>query len=687
LLCQAWQHSPEDDDDHLPAGDKKRNSFFKRCESFRRVGHEEEAQLLAVKAREGKAPSRCVLDPSDRSRLVWDLCGMALIFYDMFAIPFQLAFDPEPSLGLDVMGWIILIFWTADILMSFNTGYFHKGNVVMSRLSIGVRYIRGWLILDLVVVIPDWLGIIAGSSDLQGLALLRMGKLVRVLRILRTMRLLRLAKLKKALEAVQDMVRSDSLMIVGTVIQYILIIILINHIIACAWYTVGSAVVEGQDSWVYQRHFRAGRDTLLYKYATSLHWSLTQFTPASMEVLPENVRERVFSVCVLVFALIVFSSFLSSITSAMTQLRSLHGAADKTMSHLRRFLRHRNIKSELFSRIMRYVEIQMAEHQSTLQEHDVVALKLLSRPLQMELRQATYAPLLKVHPFFRLYELADPEAMRILCINAISLLSLSSGDVVFTEGAKCEEMMFVLKGKLRYFFEPAEDDEDGSGDDEELNRSAERVSQGPPHDEAVPAGLFAAANDLQGVWTNAIEAGQWCCEAALWTDWVHAGTALAVANSEIMLLKAAAFAKVTKEHRRVLNPTWHYGEAFVKELNAYKKNLQRDVPIFNIEVVEERARNAFPPGLDDDQNEGILNQTGITSLNTLQRAAFTMLSSQVASLRLPRLGRSSPAPRSPSRATSSSVSQDAVPEGPDREEPDDDRKREADRPDVAVLRE
>lgn len=75
-------------------------------------------------------------------------------------------------------------------------------------------------------------------------------------------------------------------------------------------------------------------------YVTAVHWSLTQFTPSSMDVAPglsdgdelesevaTNEYERIFSVIVTMAGLIVFSLFLGSINQALAKLRRLsrHG--------------------------------------------------------------------------------------------------------------------------------------------------------------------------------------------------------------------------------------------------------------------------------------------------------------------------------------------------------------------------
>merc|ERR1719476_1336289 len=98
----------------------------------------------------------------------------------------------------------------------------------------------------------------------------------------------------------------------------------LNHVIACVWYLIGRlSMAEGLANWV--EFGKVKGSAISYLYATSLHWSLTQFTPASMDISARNIWERLFSVMVLVFAMLVFSSIVASITSAMMKLRNMQG--------------------------------------------------------------------------------------------------------------------------------------------------------------------------------------------------------------------------------------------------------------------------------------------------------------------------------------------------------------------------
>jgi hypothetical protein len=41
-----------------------------------------------------------------------------------------------------------------DILCTFNTGFLEKGNVITSRIRIGIYYFKNFLLIDLIAIIP-----------------------------------------------------------------------------------------------------------------------------------------------------------------------------------------------------------------------------------------------------------------------------------------------------------------------------------------------------------------------------------------------------------------------------------------------------------------------------------------------------------------------------------------------------
>merc|ERR1712038_1719166 len=105
------------------------------------------------------------------------------------------------------------------------------------------------------------------------------------------------------------------------------------HLIACAWFAIGYVTSRHQESWI--QEYNIFDASVGYQYTSSFHWALTQFTPASIELQPRNYYERCFAILTLLFALIVFSLFISGITGALVDLRSLSSAKSKQLWLLR----------------------------------------------------------------------------------------------------------------------------------------------------------------------------------------------------------------------------------------------------------------------------------------------------------------------------------------------------------------
>jgi len=501
-----------------------------------------------------------LLKPSGFNRLVWDVFSLLFICYDTVSIPFSLAFDPPEEDHTHIISWVVLSFWTLDIIMSFNTGYYRNGEEELRRWPVAINYMKTWFMLDAGIVSIDWVTMIINADREQGVAVARFGKTLRTLRVVRSLRLLRVMKLRRLIEMVQDHIASDLVSIFVTMLKLIMLVLLVNHAVACIWYWLGSGQLS-TTGWALSEEIQS-RD-LSYRYFTSLHWSLCQFTTGSMEINPATELERVFNVITLVFALLIFSSFLSSITAAMTQLRKLANKDDHDLTILRRFLKFRGVKANLSIRIMHYVEHQINARAKEIQERDVNLLKIISKPLEKELKQDLTQPKLASHPFFRLYALADDHAMQQVCYNAVKTLPLSYGDLVFTPRSSDGQMFFVSRGTLTYNSKKRQAGKFTSRPSESYG-SADLVSP-------TPSGATGRYTD--GNVGNAIlEVDDHCCEGAIWTHWVHVGSLRAYENAEVLAVKADDFAVATLSHHQVRANACAYGRFYVLRLNEITMN-------------------------------------------------------------------------------------------------------------------
>jgi hypothetical protein len=166
------------------------------------------------------------------------------IIYQSIIIPFRLCFDKDAEGGHLVFETIIDVCFMMDIIVTFNTGFYKKGYLVMKRKEIIKNYAKTWFLLDLLASFPySWvIDEDAGSSALSKTPQLL--RLLKVVRFLRFLRLLRVLKLKKLLYKFEEIIMSDMLNAVLGFFKVITVILFIAHWIACIFYAIGLSELE-----------------------------------------------------------------------------------------------------------------------------------------------------------------------------------------------------------------------------------------------------------------------------------------------------------------------------------------------------------------------------------------------------------------------------------------------------------
>lgn len=545
--------------------------------------------------------SKChILHPSATICIAWDLFGVALIAYDTVVIPLFLAYPLDHVPFTVAMFWITLLFWTLDIILTFFKGYY-RGNLLEVRPSwIAAHYFKSWLLLDLCIVGVDWLTICLGSDPTSNDAgnsnqmsrLARIGKATRAIRIVRSLRLLRVMKLRQLWNEIQDTINSEYLMIALTVVKLLVMIILIGHIISCAWYALGNT----EDGWVFRHGFAEDVD-IAYSYLTSLHWSLAQFTPAGNELKPYTSEERFFALVVLIAGLVVSALLVSSITAAMSELRRLNSKSSKALTTLRRYLRQRNIPWQLASRIRKYSEFVVSLQGKQIQEKDVELLKYISVPLQKSLALVVHENTLTLHPMFVDYGLKDVAAFQSLCHTATQSVLLAKSDALFTAGQQATQLWFITRGTLLYLHENAllNDKQDV------LSKQWSSISESdapPPKKLSLLRALTAKLHThspkspkspkespkRESELQDRLGPGSWCGEPVLWLDWYHVGTLTARTVCDIVGVSAEKFAEITKKHTDAQLMCVRYAQEYVKRLNGLDATALTDLPSENMRI-------------------------------------------------------------------------------------------------------
>ena len=91
--------------------------------------------------------SQFVIYPGWTSKLVWDLAVMVVVLLDTFVLPFQLSFKRD--VGEDAFDgawfWITTVCFSADILVTFNTGLTHGSGLAEVEWPAALKGARGMI--------------------------------------------------------------------------------------------------------------------------------------------------------------------------------------------------------------------------------------------------------------------------------------------------------------------------------------------------------------------------------------------------------------------------------------------------------------------------------------------------------------------------------------------------------------
>lgn len=463
---------------------------------------------------------RFVFLPGSKLRVSWDVVGVLFVAYDGFMIPFMQAFHKtEISTTLAILMLVSTVFWTFDIPITFLTGYYVDGLIEMRMSRIAKRYVRAWLIPDIFIVVLDWLFIAIGiagqpsASNDNSMGLARIGRTVRVFRMLRIVRLLRLPKLFWKLQEIHARIQSEILRVCFQMWGAMGIMIILTHYVACGWYAVGICMWGDiticadapQKSWTFAFFdVEAGHDTnILYRYATSMQWAAAQIAVGGSDVMATCTRERCFAVLMIWFGLVVFSVFVSCITTNMTQLRQINSQRFKDEEGLKVYLVERKISVELGRCIMEFFASHRKGQRLQENELDFAVLQSMPERLKKQLSIEIFVPTLTGHPFFRFLKEVDPLHLTKICQSAMTELRLTAAQELFNPGDHSSGLFFITKGIMSY-----------------------SISIAKEH----------------------LQEGQWIAEASLWlSNWLHCGRLVAGERApvEVVRLDPDCFRKIT----------------------------------------------------------------------------------------------------------------------------------------------
>jgi len=273
-------------------------------------------------------------------------------------------------------------------------------------------------------------------------------------------------------------------------------------------------------------------------YTAALHWSLTQFSPSTQPIGPQNTGERVFAALVVIFALCALSSLMSSIASYTTEIRQMSAARHSSDMLLRKFFTARQVSNSLSSRIAVFMKNASYKHKRLLHEDDLPSLKLMPESLRIRLHDELYMPVLqKSHLFKRVYD-ADKGVLIRMCHTCFKEASVPPRFDIFIDNTDADRATYTLAGNFVYtqaafnVFEQAH----------ARNKVEEQNGE-------TTGSRKSGKTAIAGAVDESIGPDCWISEMALWSAWRYCGVLVSKTACDMVNLDAEEFIRVCTSHR------------------------------------------------------------------------------------------------------------------------------------------
>jgi hypothetical protein len=253
-----------------------------------------------------------------------------------------------------------------------------------------------------------------------------------------------------------------------------------------------------------------------------------------MSVQPTNSYERVYSVWVVFWALLIFSLFVAKLTGIINQLWEMKAGQTKQIWQLRKHLKHYRISKKLFLRIQNYAEhvLEVRSYASSPTQMPLIAT--LSEAMRADFFQEVFTPPLQTHVLFNAL-VHHSDFVTKLCIQAMGFEEWAAGDTIFARGADAFSTYFLRSGEFVY-------------------RHPKNVG-------------------------DKIPAMTWCGEAVLWTPWKFVGSMEAESVSTTIHIDPTKMCKAVSGSTTCWRRVARYAVVFVFHLNSKSVEELTDLPM------------------------------------------------------------------------------------------------------------
>ncbi|CAD8151888.1 unnamed protein product [Paramecium octaurelia] len=286
-----------------------------------------------------------LLEPDDIIIIVWNIYFLLIVTINVFYVSLRLSFTEIVEMNWDLKDFIFeqlpSYSFILEIIIKFNTCIYSKGVLIKNRKRLIKRYLKREFLIDMLLIIPFFIGRQLDFFYLDLVILLKM---------------FQISKLTYSLFNRLELTQLQTTLF--ELIKLIFFILFCAHFSACIWHKLGIWGNWGNATsvtWLKQQQLQ---DSLwIDKYIVSFYWSIVTMTTIGYgDITPVNLTERLFCIIMTLISTATFAYSVNSIGQIFQEMSKQQTQFKTNMNSLNKYLKNQKVSPTLQIKFRRYFE-------------------------------------------------------------------------------------------------------------------------------------------------------------------------------------------------------------------------------------------------------------------------------------------------------------------------------------------
>ncbi|KAL4482714.1 hypothetical protein ABPG73_021374 [Tetrahymena malaccensis] len=379
-----------------------------------------------------------VFSPEQTMIVFWNILFGLLLLFQFFYIPFSVGFDVDivEQSQYRLLFYIIpIIACFIDSLINLNLGYYLQGLVEIDRIKIIKRYIKQFLLRDIISLFSL---IMTQQTNVSYYSLLFFVRIPQLFKIL-----------EEHAEYFQLEQKYYNYYQLGNLL---FMIFYISHICGCIFHYISYEMgVQSQndlrDTWLND----AGvfYSSIFKRYVYSFYFIVITITTVGYgDIKPISVYEKIYVTIITILGSCIFAYTVNTVGTIFQEIERKKAQSKQRKYELTSYLNQRQVKKDIQIRVLKHLEFnQQREDDDPIRGMNI--LESVSKNLKEEVCKDFYGRILQQSKIFNLQ--FSQQALLDASLYFKEKI-LSPGEIVFKEGqANDHDIFYIYKGSIDLF--------------------------------------------------------------------------------------------------------------------------------------------------------------------------------------------------------------------------------------------